>query len=339
VAAAGQRPGVDPVDRDDIAAAAGRIAGHVRRTPILRVAAAELGIVDGAGSPHAQPLVAKLDLLQPTGSFKVRGAASLLTAIDVPPAGVVAASGGNFGLAIAYAARRLGHRASVFVPDSSPPEKIEPLRALDAEVHVIPGYYAHALTAADEHVAVTGAVRAHAYDQREVVAGQGTAGREVLEDAPEVDTILVACGGGGLLAGVAGWAGDRVRVVAVETTGTATLAAALAAGRPVDVEVRGLAASALGARRIGDHAWAARHLVNEALVVTDEDVREAQHRLWETCRVVTEPGGATAMAALTARAYTPAPHEVVAVLVCGANTDPGSVVRPAPPSASPPTTP
>jgi threonine dehydratase len=291
------------------------------------VAADDLGIRDTSGAPHAVPLVAKLDLLQPTGSFKVRGATSLLSAVDVPSAGVVAASGGNFGLAIAYAAQRLGHRASVFVPDSSPPEKIGPLRALGAHVQVVPGYYAEALTAADEHVARTGAVRAHAYDQREVVAGQGTAGLELAEDAPEVDTVVVACGGGGLLAGVAGWFAGGVRVIAVETAGTATLRSALDAGRPVDVEVGGLAASALGARRIGDHAWAARHLVDATLVVADEDVREAQHRLWETCRLVAEPGGATALAALTSGAYRPAPHEAVAVLVCGANTDPGSVVR------------
>jgi threonine dehydratase len=241
----------------------------------------------------------------------------------------VAASGGNFGLAVAYAAQRLGHRAHIFVPDSSPAEKIAPLRGFGAEVHVVPGFYADALLAADEHVAATGAVRAHAYDQREVVAGQGTAAVELTEDAPDLDTVLVACGGGGLLAGVAGWIGDRARVIAVETVGTATFAAARAAGRPVDVEVSGLAASSLGARRIGDHAWAARHHVDDALLVTDGDVREAQHRLWESCRLVAEPGGATALAALTSGAYTPDPGETVAVLVCGANTDPGSVVRPA----------
>jgi threonine dehydratase len=274
-------------------------------------------------------VVAKLDLLQPTGSFKVRGASSLLTELEVPPAGVVAASGGNFGLAIAYAAQRLGHRADIFVPDSSPAEKIVPLRAFGAEVHVVPGFYADALLAADEHVAATGAVRAHAYDQREVVAGQGTAAVELTEDAPDLDTVLVACGGGGLLAGVAGWIGDRARVIAVETVGTATFAAAGEAGRPVDVEVRGLAASSLGARRIGDHAWAARHHVDGSLVVTDDDVREAQYRLWESCRLVAEPGGATALAALTSGAYVAEPGETVAVLVCGANTDPRSVVRPA----------
>jgi threonine dehydratase len=309
----------------------------VRRTPVLRLAAADLGVSVDRGARTPAPLVVKLDLLQPTGSFKVRGATSLLTAIEVPAAGVVAASGGNFGLAVAHAARRLGHRAAVFVPDSSPPEKVAPLRELGADVHVVPGYYADALFAAEEHVAATGAVRAHAYDQREVVAGQGTAGLELVEDAPEVDTVLVACGGGGLLAGVAGAVGDRTRVVAVETRGTATFAAALAAGRPVDVEVGGLAASSLGARRLGDHAWAARHLVHRSIVVGDDDVREAQYRLWEACKLVAEPGGATALAALTSGAYGPAADEVVAALVCGANTDPGSVVRPAGPHVPPPT--
>jgi threonine dehydratase len=290
---------------------------------VLTVDPVDLGVVG-----VATPLALKLDLLQPTGSFKVRGATALLTAVEVPPAGVVAASGGNFGLAIAYAARRLGHRASVFVPDTSPPEKIAPLRQLGAEVHVVAGYYADALAAADAHVAATGALRAHAYDQREVVAGQGTAALELTEDRPDLDTLVVACGGGGLLAGVAGWVGTAVRVVAVETAGTATFAAARRAGHPVDVEVGGIAASALGARRIGDHAWAARHLVDEDLVVTDDEVVEAQRRLWEACRLVAEPGGATALAALTSGRLPLDAGARVGVLVCGANTDPASVVRP-----------
>jgi threonine dehydratase len=315
-----------PVGRDEVAAAAGRIAGHVRRTPVLELARSDLGL--GPPSAGAAPLVLKLDLLQPTGSFKVRGATSLLTGVEVPPEGVVAASGGNFGLAIAYAARRLGHRASVFVPDSSPPEKIAPLRDLGADVHVVPGYYADALAAADDHVTTTGALRAHAYDQRQVVAGQGTAALELLADAPDLDTVVVACGGGGLLAGVVAWVGADVRVVAVETEGTPTLAAALRAGHPVDVEVSGIAASSLGARRLGDHAWSARSLVDAAIVVDDAAVVDAQRRLWAATRLVAEPGGATALAALTSGAYAPAPDERVGVLVCGANTHPGEVVPP-----------
>jgi threonine dehydratase len=298
------------------------------------VARTDLGLTV-AGTEGGRPLALKLDLLQPTGSFKVRGAVSLLRAVEVPDAGVVAASGGNFGLAVAYAARRFGHRADVFVPDSSPAEKLAPLRALGAEVHVVAGYYVDALEAADAHVARTGALRAHAYDQPEVVAGQGTAALELTHDVPDLDTVVVACGGGGLLAGVAGWVGTAVRVVAVETEGTATFASALAAGRPVDVEVGGIAASALGARRIGAHAWAARDLVAEAVVVTDDEVVEAQRRLWAACRLVAEPGGATALAALTSGRLPVAADRRVGVLVCGANTDPAGVVRPSGPGQGP----
>jgi threonine dehydratase len=298
-----------PVSRDEIAAARARVAVHLRVTPTL--------VIDDL---LEAPVVAKLDLLQPTGSFKVRGATSLLTGVDVPDAGVVAASGGNFGLAIAWAARRLGHRASVFIPDSSPRAKIDRLEGLGAEVQVVAGYYADALAAADAHVARTGALSAHAYDQREVVAGQGTVAVELLEQHPDLDTVLVACGGGGLLAGVAGWVGSGVRVVAVETPGTAACHAARAAGGPVDVEVGGLAASSLGARRLGELAWAAQPLVDDAVLVADEDVAAAQARLWEARRLVAEPGGVAALAALTSGAYRPAPGERVAVILCGANT-------------------
>jgi threonine dehydratase len=308
---------VEAVQRRDIEAAAARIEGLIRRTPVLHVEA------DAFGTPV--PLDLKLDMLQPTGSFKVRGATSLLTAIDVPAAGVVAASGGNFGQAVAWAARRLGHRAHVFVPATSPAEKIAPIRDLGAEVHVIDGYYHEALRAAEEHVADSGAAWAHAYDQPEVVAGQGTVARELLEDVARLDTILVACGGGGLLAGVAGWVQDEVRVVAVETEETPTLHAALEAGQPVDVEVSGLAASSLGARRLGAHAWAARAWVDRNLLVTDEQVAGAQLALWRGCRLVAEPGGATALAAILSDAYVPGPGERVAVLVCGANTDAASL--------------
>lgn len=305
----------------DVRAAAARIAEHVRRTPLLRLEANALGV--------AHPLTLKLDLLQPTGSFKVRGATSLLTAAAVPAAGVVAASGGNFGLAVAWAAARLGVRSEIFVPATSPPDKLAPFAAYPAELHVVDGYYAAALAAAQERVADTGALAAHAYDQREVVAGQGTATLELLEDA-EVDTLLVACGGGGLLAGTIAASAGRARIVAVETEATATLQAALAAGRPVDVEVGGIAASSLGAARLGTLAWAARDGLDRALVVSDDDVRDAQWRLWDAARLVAEPGGATALAAMTSGAYVAGAGERVAVLVCGANTDPASVRRPGP---------
>jgi threonine dehydratase len=307
----------------EVRTARDRIRGHTRRTPVLMLEPDELG--SSAGTPVA----AKLDLLQPTGSFKVRGAVSLLAATDERSRRpVVAASGGNFGLAIAWAARRFGQQATIVVPATSPREKIDPIRALGADVRVVDGYYADALTEADRIVERTGALRAHAYDQREVVAGQGTAVAELLEERP-LDTVLVACGGGGLLAGSIAAAGPAVRIVAVETPGTSALHSALAAGRPVDVAVSGLAASSLGARRIGGLAWSAREGVHAAVLVSDDDVRHARRILWSVARLVAEPGGATALAALTAGAYVPEPEERVAVLVCGGNTDPGEVVTPA----------
>jgi threonine dehydratase len=315
---------VEPIGQLETRVAARRIAGAVRRTPLLVLEPGALGV--------DHPLVAKLDVLQPTGSFKVRGALSLLTGVPVPPAGVVAASGGNFGLAVAWAAARLGVPATIVVPASTPQDKLAPFVAFDATLRVVDGYYADALAVADDLAAATGALRAHAYDQAEVVAGQGTAALEVLEDT-EVDTVMVACGGGGLLAGTIAAVDDRAQVVAVETHGTATLHAALAAGQPVDVEVGGLAASSLGAARIGELAWAARGAVARSIVVSDDDVRDAQRRLWSGTRLVAEPGGATALAALTSGAYVPAAGERVAVLVCGANTDPATVVRPSAPPA------
>lgn len=281
---------------------------------------------DALGVPVT--VTAKLELLQATGSFKARGATSLLTGVEVPAAGVVAASGGNFGLAIGWAAARLGHRATVFVPSSSPRAKLRPLAALGVDLRVVDGYYADALAAADDHVDATGALRAHAYDQREVVAGQGTVALELERQCGDgIDTVLVACGGGGLVAGVAGWLGDRCRVVAVETHGTPTLHAALDAGGPVDVEVGGVAASSLGARRLGSLAWAGRDRIAATRLVSDDDVREAQRLLWAATRLIAEPGGAVALAAVTSGAYVPTADERLAVLVCGANTDPGEVAE------------
>jgi threonine dehydratase len=321
-----------PVTSAEVRLARDRIRDHVRRTPVLTIERRHLGLAPGAA------VAAKLDLLQPTGSFKVRGAVSLVASVVAdggPPRHVVAASGGNFGLAIAWAAARFGQHATIVVPATSPREKIDPLRALGAEARIVDGYYADALAEAHRIVAETDALSAHAYDQREVVAGQGTAVAELLEDV-DVDTVIVACGGGGLLAGSIASAGPDVRIVAVETPGTPALHAALAAGAPVDVEVSGVAASSLGARRLGGLAWAARDGVHAALLVSDADVRQAQRMLWSTARLVAEPGGATALAALTSGAYAPEPGERVAVLVCGANTDPASVVTPSASSTTPP---
>jgi threonine dehydratase len=306
--------------RDDCLDAHARIRPYVRRTPTLMVAREDLGL-SGGGAPVAL----KLDLLQPTGSFKVRGASALLTAVDVPAAGVVAASGGNFGLAIAYAARRLGLRATVVVPATSPAAKIDPIRRLGAEVVVVEGHYAQALAEAERRLAVDGGIGAHAYDQVEVVAGQGTAALELCADAA-LDTVIVACGGGGLLAGTIAAVDEHVRVVAVETEHTATLHTALAAGEPVDVEVAGIAASALGARRIGSLAWAVQDRIAGSVLVTDEQVVAAQTALWQATRLITEPGGAAAFAALASGAYRAERDERIGILVCGANTDPGAVL-------------
>lgn len=304
----------------EVAAAAERVQGRIRRTPVLRVAADALGVdVD---------LDLKLELLQVTGSFKPRGAYNLLLSRPVPAAGVVAASGGNFGLAVAHAARTLGHPATVFVPATSPRAKVEGLAAHGADVKIIDGYYDDARRASEGYLAETGALRAHAYDLPEIVAGQGTCAAELEAQAGTPDAVVVAVGGGGLIAGTAAWFGHRVRLVAVETESTPTLHAARSAGHPVDVEVGGLAASSLGARRLGEHAWAANRWIDDSVLVNDDEVREAQYRLWAACRVVAEPGGAAALAALTSGRLRPDADERVAVIVCGANTDPGSVARP-----------
>lgn len=307
------------VGRDEISAAARQIEPWVRRTPVLSLAADELGI------PHP-PVVLKLEQLQHAGSFKARGAHNLLLSADVPASGVVAASGGNFGLAIAHAASRLGHHAAIFVPEISSPAKVDRLRALGAEVVVGGAFYADAYTASVERATATGALLAHAYDQLEVVAGAGTCGLELEEQAPDVTTVLVAVGGGGLIGGVAGWLQDGKRVIAVESTGTPTLRAALDAEEPVDVELSGIAADSLGARRIGELGFAAAtRWVDEAVLVSDEAIVDAQRRLWDHARVAAEPGGVTALAAVLSGVYTADPTERLAVIICGANVDPATL--------------
>lgn len=310
----------EPVGRGAVDEAAARIGGRVRVTPLVQLEAQGLG-------PKAPPVVMKLELLQHTGSFKPRGIFNRLLSADIGSEGVVAASGGNAGLAVAHAAHELGHPATVFVPETAPPVKVRRLRAYGAEVRQSGATYAEALTAADAYAAASGALWVHAYDQPEVVAGQGTLARELEAQLAAsrmdlLDTLLVAVGGGGLIAGIAGWFAGRVRVVAVEPFACPTYAAALSAGEPVDVEVGGCAADSLGASRIGDWCWAARGWIAGSVLVSDEAIVEAQHLLWERCRVVAEPGGAAATAAITSGAYRPAPDERVGVIVCGANTDP-----------------
>jgi threonine dehydratase len=306
------------ITREAIADAARRIARHVRRTPVLTL----------GSDPGELPrdLMLKLEFLQPTGSFKVRGAFNLLLSAAVPAEGVVTASGGNFGLAIAYAAHALGIPAHVFVPDSSPPAKTDRLHRLGARVHIEPGHYPEALAASEDHVTRHGGFFAHAYDQPAVVSGQGTCGLELEEQAHELDTLVVAVGGGGLIGGIASWYRDQVRIVAVETEGTPTLFRAREAGQPVDVEVSGIAVSALGAGRIGSIAWeATQEWVDEAMLVSDGAVNAAQRQLWEQARLLVEPAAATTLAVLATGGYVPEPGERVCLLLSGANVDPRSI--------------
>ena len=303
--------------REAIVAAAARISGFVRRTPILELEQVVGGVPDGT--------VLKLDLLQPTGTFKVRGAFNLLAAGERPER-VVAASGGNFALAIAHAARELGIIADLFVPDSSPPEKIGRISAYGAQVHVVAGVYHHALDASRKFAATSGGLLAHAYDLPEVVAGAGTCGMEIAAQVPNATTVLVAVGGGGLIGGISSWFRGDVSVIGVETHGTPSMNAALTAGRPVEVEVSGLAVSSLGSNRIGDIPWEAiSQWVTGSVLVSDDEVRAAQRWLWNETRLVAEPGAATTVAALLTGRYQPEPGETVVALICGANTDPGSV--------------
>jgi threonine dehydratase len=304
--------------RDGIEEAARRIASFVRRTPVVALGPGAFGLPGR--------LVLKLEQLQHTGSFKVRGALNRLLRAEVGPAGVVAASGGNHGLAVAHAARVLGHRAEIFVPETSPAAKVDRIRNLGATVRVVPGYYAQALAASEERARETGALAVHAYDEPEVVAGQGTLGWELSQQAPGLDTVLVAVGGGGLIAGIASWFRGDVRVVGVEPERCPTLSRAFEAGRPVDVEVGGVAADSLGAARAGRIALAAaERFIDHVVLVPDEAIVRAQRELWSTARVVAEPGAAAPLAALLCGRYVPGPEERVALVVSGANTDPAAV--------------
>jgi len=300
----------------DIEAAASRIDPFVRHTPIL-----ELGQVIS----DDYRLVFKLEHLQVTGSFKPRGAFSILTSRDVSPFGVVAASGGNFGIAVAYASSRLGYDATVFVPETSPSEKIDRIAEHGADVRVTPGYYDDALVASEEFAAETGAFAAHAYDQPEVMAGQGTLAREI-DQRIAVGVVLCAVGGGGLIGGIASWFRDRVKVVAVEPELCRSFNAAMEAGHPVEVEVSGVAASSLGARSIGHHPWRARAWVDESVLVRDDDIVEAQRWLWAETRIAVEPAAATPLAALRTGAFRPDDGTNVVVVLSGGNVDPGSLV-------------
>jgi threonine dehydratase len=300
------------VTRDDVQLAAQRIAGRVRRTPVLRV------------SPT---LSLKLELLQHVGSFKPRGAFNRLLSAKEQGAltagqGVVTASGGNAGLAVAYAARELGVPARIFVPVTAPAAKVARLKTLDADVIQVGNEYAEAYVAALASSEESGALLVHAFDQPEVVAGQGTLGLELLEDPDGFDTVLVAVGGGGLIAGIATAIGDRARVVGVEPELAPTLRRALEAGQPVDVQVGGVAADSLGARRLGELAFEAVTANGVQSLLVDEDaIVAARNDLWRDFQLATEHGAAVTYAALQSGLYQAAPDERVVVVVCGANTD------------------
>ena len=301
------------VDRDGITATERLIRPYIRHTPIIPIDAADLGLA-------GEKVVLKLEFLQHTGSFKPRGAFASLLTRPAPPAGVVAASGGNHGAAVAYAARRLGVRATIFVPRVTSPAKLERIRGYGAELVVGGEFYADALRASEELATRTGALPVHAYDQPETMLGQGTVGCEIEADAPDIDTLLVAVGGGGLIGGIAAWYAGRIRIVGVEPETAPTLYAAFAAGRPVDAPAGGIAADSLAPRQVGELMFPiARRFVERVVLVPDDAIRDAQRRLWEVLRIVAEPGGAAATAALLAGRYRPAAGEQVAVLLCGAN--------------------
>lgn len=306
----------------EIEAAAARIAPHIRSTPVLEVDGASLGL--------PAPVVLKLELLQHTGSFKPRGAFNNLIVRDIPAAGVVAASGGNHGAAVAYAAAQLGIPARIFVPRIAGREKIVLIERAGADLVVTEGAYADAFDAAEKYGAETGAAQVHAYDAPETLAGQGSLGLELRKQAPEIETVFVAVGGGGLIGGVAAAYGDairdgRVRLIAVEPERAATLASALASGPETEVEVGGIAANALGAKRIGRLAYdIVRELGIEVLLVSDEEIAAAQTLLWTASRIAAEPAGAAALAALLSGRAGPAPRP--AAIVCGGNFSLGSLI-------------
>jgi len=303
------------ITRETIAAIEGRIRPYIRRTPVVEVNASDFGL-------HNARLTLKLELLQHAGSFKPRGAFANLLTREVPAAGVVAASGGNHGVAVAYAAHKLGKPATIFVPSVASPEKMERIRGLGAELVIAGERYADALAASEEWRGTSGAMKVHAYDQVETLLGQGSVALEMEQQAPELDSLLVAVGGGGLIGGVAAWYGGKVKVIGVEPESAPTLTYALQAGKPVDSPAGGIAADSLAPKQVGQLMFPiAQKFVSSVALVTDAEIREAQNSLWRTLRVLAEPGGAAAFAAILSRKYEPRADEKVGVLVCGGNLE------------------
>src|SRR5271154_1080912 len=312
----------DVISRDDIRGTYDTIRAFIRRTPVVRIDLSDLDPAD----TDLPAVTLKLEYLQCAGSFKARGAFANLLLRDVPPAGVVAASGGNHGVAVAYAAHRLGVPAKIFVPTVSAPTKIERIRQLGADLVVTGERYADALAAAQDWEASSGAMSVHAYDQHETILGQATLGLELAEQADGLDTVLVPVGGGGLLAGVASWFAGDVRVIGVEPEGAPTLTYARAAGQPADAPAGSVAADALAPRRIGELVFPiTQSYVEDVLLVDDDSILAAQRALWQAFRVAAEPAASVGIAALLAGAYKPAPGEHVAVVISGANMSPAQL--------------
>jgi threonine dehydratase len=303
------------IARDEIARTIDLIRPHIRRTPIIDVRGSDVGV-------DVARLVLKLELLQHTGSFKPRGAFTNLLTRVVPSSGVVAASGGNHGAAVAFAASTLAKPATIFVPTTTPKAKQDRIVGYGANLQLSGDRYHEALEASRTWAATTGALQVHAYDQVETLLGQGTVGLEFELQAPDLDTVLVAIGGGGLIGGMAAWYAGRVKVIGVEPASAPSLERALRAGHPVDVNVGGVASDSLGARRVGDLMFPiAQAYVNRVVLVSDDAILDAQRRLWDVLRLRAEPGGATAFAALLSGAYEPARDERVGVVVCGGNAE------------------
>ncbi len=292
-----------PIDRQQIAAAEKVIRPHVRRTPILEVSGDDFGL-------DSISLIFKLEFLQHAGSFKARGAFTNLLTRDIPKAGVVAASGGNHGVAVAYAAGKLGIPAKIFVPTVASSDKIDRIRRSGADLVIVGDRYADALAASERWLAQSGAMPIHAFNQRETLLGQGTVALEFDQQCPRLDTLLVSVGGGGLIGGIAGWYGSKIKLIGVEPEAAPTLSNALNAGHPVDSPAGGIAAESLAPKRVGELMFPlAQTYVEKVILVNDQEIAQAQEAIWSVLRVVTEPGGATAFAALLSRRYQPKPGE------------------------------
>lgn len=303
------------IDREQVRDIELLIRPHIRRTPVLEIDGTEIGL-------DAASIILKLELFQHSGSFKTRGAFANMLMRDVPEAGVVAASGGNHGVAVAYAAMKLGKQAKIFVPTVASPAKRARIQQYDADLVVTGERYADALAASQDWATQSGALVIHAYDQPETLLGQATVGLEFQQQDPDLDTLLIAVGGGGLIGGVAAWYSGAIRIIGVEPEAAPTLTWALRAGEPVDAPAGGIAADSLAPKRVGELMFPiAKQYVQKLVLVSDDAIVQAQKMLWDTIRIVAEPGGAAAFAALLSGGYLPERKERVGVVVCGGNTE------------------